>query len=45
MAKQTVTTTTRVRVNKNKLDSNAEYGICKNCGGDGIVRKRKKKKT
>lgn len=34
--------TVRVRVKKNGQPNSAEYSICRNCGGDGIVRKRKK---
>lgn len=35
--------TVKVRVKKNGQANAAGYKICPNCGGDGIVRKRKKK--
>lgn len=35
--------TIKTRVKKNGLQNSAGYRICKNCGGDGLVRKRKKK--
>lgn len=46
MARQTVrtSTTTRTRVKKNGSANSAGYKKCSNCGGDGIVRVRNKKK-
>ena len=43
MARQTVTTTTKTRVKKNGTTNGQGYQICKNCGGDGVVKVRKKK--
>lgn len=37
------TKTVKTRVKKNGNANSAGYAICSNCGGDGIVRKRKKK--
>ena len=33
----------KTRVKKDGSANSAGYSICKNCGGDGIVKKRKKK--
>lgn len=44
MAKQTVRTTTRTRVKKNGSTNSGGYKKCPNCGGDGVVRVRNKKK-
>lgn len=48
MARQTVKTTTarttRTRVKKNGSTNSGGYKKCPNCGGDGIVRVRKKGK-
>ncbi len=35
--------TVKTRVKKNGSSNSQDYAICKNCGGDGIVKKRKKK--
>ena len=35
--------TVRTRVKKNGQANSEGYTICRNCGGDGVVRKRKKK--
>lgn len=46
MAKQTIKTTvtrTRTRVKKNGETNSQGYQICRNCGGDGVTRIRKKK--
>lgn len=44
MAKQKVSrTVSRVRVKKDGSTNSAGYSVCRNCGGDGIVKKRKKK--
>lgn len=41
--KQTITTKTkRIRVRKDGKSNSAGLAICKNCGGDGVVRVRKK---
>ena len=37
-------TRTKTRVKKNGSVNSAGYALCRNCGGDGIVKKRKKKK-
>lgn len=37
------TKTVKTRVKKNGDVNSAGFAICKNCGGDGVVRKRKKK--
>lgn len=42
MAKQKTKTTVKTRVKKNGTANSAGYKICKNCGGDGIVKIRKK---
>ena len=34
--------TSKYRVSKNGHPNSAGYSICKNCGGDGIVKNRKK---
>ena len=34
---------TKTRVKKDGTVNSGGYAICKNCGGDGIVKKRKKK--
>lgn len=34
----------KTRVKKDGSANSAGYSICKNCGGDGVVKKRKKKK-
>lgn len=36
--------TVKTRVKKNGQTNSAGYAICSNCGGDGVVRKRNKKK-
>ena len=33
----------KTRVKKNGEPNSEGFAICKNCGGDGVVRKRKKK--
>ena len=35
--------TVKTRVKKNGSINSGGYAICSNCGGDGIVKKRKKK--
>lgn len=35
--------TVKTRVKKNGKANSEGYALCKNCGGDGVVRKRKKK--
>lgn len=40
-AKVKQTTKTKTRVKKNGSANSAGYSVCKNCGGDGVVRKRK----
>ncbi len=40
MARQTITTKTR----KRKTGGNSGYKVCSNCGGDGRVKVRKKRK-
>lgn len=45
-AKQKVTTTrVKTRVRKNGATNKDGYKICRNCGGDGIVRVRKSGKN
>lgn len=41
--KQTITTV-KTRVKKNGTPNSAGLAVCKNCGGDGVVRVRKNKK-
>lgn len=35
--------TVKTRVKKDGSVNSSGYAICKNCGGDGIVKKKKKK--
>lgn len=35
--------TIKTRVKKNGKANSEGYAICSNCGGDGVVKKRKKK--
>ena len=45
MAKQVVTRAViKTRIKKNGEPNSAGFAICKNCGGDGVVRRRKKTK-
>jgi hypothetical protein len=37
-------TVVKTRVKKDGTTNAANYAICKNCGGDGVVRVRKKHK-
>lgn len=42
-AKQTIKTTrVKTRVRKDGKVNSGNYAICRNCGGDGVVKKRKK---
>lgn len=41
MARQTIKTTVRRR----KVGGNTGYKVCSNCGGDGRVKARKKRKA
>ena len=34
---------TKTRVKKDGTANSGGYSVCRNCGGDGIVKKRKKK--
>ena len=40
--KQTIIKTTKTRLRKDGKANSARLAICKNCGGDGVVRVRKK---
>lgn len=45
MSKATIKTTvkkTKTRVKKDGSTNSSGYQVCSNCGGDGVVRKRKK---
>lgn len=44
MAKIKQTITVKTRVKKDGSTNTAGYAVCKNCGGDGVVRVRKNKK-
>lgn len=45
MARQTIkNTVVKTRVKKNGQVNSGNFAICKNCGGDGVVRVRKNKK-
>ena len=41
MTKAKTTKTIKVRVKKNGKANSGGYSVCRNCGGDGVVKNRK----